>query len=68
MQTIGVIGAGQMGTGIAQTIAQNGLKVMLSDRDLTIAQEARDQIGVDEHPQAGSRGQGDPGGLLVAGM
>ena len=44
MQTIGVIGAGQMGTGIAQTIAQNGLKVLLSDRDLSIAQGARDRI------------------------
>ena len=29
MQTIGVIGAGQMGSGIAQTIAQHGLKVLL---------------------------------------
>ena len=31
MQTIGVIGAGQMGSGIAQTIAQHGLKVLLTD-------------------------------------
>ena len=40
MQTIGVIGAGQMGSGIAQTIAQHGLKVFLSDRDLAIAEES----------------------------
>jgi len=41
MQTIGVIGAGQMGSGIAQTIAQNGLKVLLTDRDLAIAEQSR---------------------------
>ncbi len=34
MQTIAVIGAGQMGTGIAQTVAQHGLKVLLSDVDI----------------------------------
>ena len=41
MQTIGVIGAGQMGSGIAQTIAQHGLKVLLTDRELAIAEESR---------------------------
>ena len=44
MQTIGVIGAGQMGSGIAQTIAQHGLKVFLSDRDLAIAEESHKGI------------------------
>ncbi len=34
MQTIAVIGAGQMGTGIAQTVAQHGHKVLLSDVDI----------------------------------
>ena len=41
MQTIGVIGAGQMGSGIAQTIAQNGIDVLLTDRDLAIAEQSR---------------------------
>ena len=44
MQTIGVIGAGQMGSGIAQTIAQHGLKVLLSDVDLVVAEKARGGI------------------------
>ena len=34
MQTVAVIGAGQMGAGIAQTVAQYGMKVLLSDLDL----------------------------------
>ncbi|MEO5867545.1 MAG: 3-hydroxyacyl-CoA dehydrogenase NAD-binding domain-containing protein [Sphingomonas sp.] len=38
MQTIGVIGAGQMGAGIAQVSAQAGYKVLLSDVDLARAQ------------------------------
>src|SRR3546814_1657393 len=37
-QTVAVIGAGQMGTGIAQTIAQHGIKVLLSDVDLARAE------------------------------
>lgn len=41
MRTVGVIGAGQMGSGIAQTIAQNGGKVLLSDVRLELAEKAR---------------------------
>ncbi len=33
---VGVVGAGQMGTGIAQVLAQKGLKVILSDRKFDI--------------------------------
>ncbi|KAG1654200.1 hypothetical protein FOA52_009381 [Chlamydomonas sp. UWO 241] len=33
---VGVIGAGQMGTGIAQVLAQKGLRVILSDRKFDI--------------------------------
>ena len=40
MKTIGVIGAGQMGSGIAQTIAQNGINVLLTDRELAIAEQS----------------------------
>jgi 3-hydroxybutyryl-CoA dehydrogenase len=45
MQTIAVIGAGQMGTGIAQSIAQNGLKVLISDLDLAHAEAGKARIG-----------------------
>lgn len=41
MQTIGVIGAGQMGTGIAQTVAQHGMNVLLSDVDLARAEAGK---------------------------
>jgi 3-hydroxybutyryl-CoA dehydrogenase len=37
MKTIGVIGAGQMGAGIAQVSAQSGYRVLLSDVDLARA-------------------------------
>lgn len=42
--TIGVIGAGQMGAGIAQTVAQNGMKVLLSDIDLAAAEKGKARI------------------------
>lgn len=44
MRTIGVIGAGQMGSGIAQTIAQFGMRVLLSDVDIALAEKARGGI------------------------
>ncbi len=44
MQTIGVIGAGQMGRGIAQTVAAHGMKVLLADIDLATAQASLDVI------------------------
>ena len=40
MRTVAVIGAGQMGSGIAQTVAQNGIKVLLSDVDIALAEKA----------------------------
>ena len=46
MRTVGVIGAGQMGSGIAQTIAQNGIKVLLSDVDIALAEKAK--AGIDK--------------------
>ncbi|HEY0270090.1 MAG TPA: 3-hydroxyacyl-CoA dehydrogenase NAD-binding domain-containing protein, partial [Sphingomonas sp.] len=41
METVGVIGAGQMGAGIAQVAAQAGYRVLLSDRELSIAENAK---------------------------
>ena len=39
MRTVAVIGAGQMGTGVAQTVAQFGMKVLLADVDLVVLNE-----------------------------
>jgi 3-hydroxybutyryl-CoA dehydrogenase len=44
MQNIAVIGAGQMGTGIAQTCAGQGLRVMLTDVDLPRAEAGKANI------------------------
>lgn len=44
MQTVAVIGAGQMGAGIAQVAAQAGYKVLLADVDLERASKGRDGI------------------------
>ena len=46
MRTVAVIGAGQMGTGIAQTIAQHGTKVIISDVDLARAEAGK--AGIDK--------------------
>ena len=44
MTTIAVIGAGQMGTGIAQTVAQHGMKVLLADLDLEHAEAGKARV------------------------
>lgn len=44
MQRVAVIGAGQMGTGIAQTVAQHGMQVLLSDVDLARAEAGKAAI------------------------
>lgn len=44
MKTIGVIGAGQMGAGIAQVSAQAGYRVLLSDVSVERAQVGKDGI------------------------
>ncbi|WP_428331865.1 3-hydroxybutyryl-CoA dehydrogenase [Novosphingobium sp.] len=44
MNMIGVIGAGQMGAGIAQVCAQAGLDVLLCDVDLALAEKAKAKI------------------------
>lgn len=44
MRNIAIIGAGQMGTGIAQTVAAHGMNVMLSDVDLATAEAGKAKI------------------------
>ncbi len=44
MKTIGIIGAGQMGAGIAQVSAQAGFRVFLSDVSAEVAGKGRDGI------------------------
>ncbi|MFN9376506.1 MAG: 3-hydroxyacyl-CoA dehydrogenase NAD-binding domain-containing protein [Novosphingobium sp.] len=44
MRTVAVIGAGQMGTGIAQTVAQFGRKELLADVDMARAEAGRAKI------------------------
>ena len=41
MKTIGVIGAGQMGSGISQTIARNAMNVLLADVSLEVAEKSK---------------------------
>jgi 3-hydroxybutyryl-CoA dehydrogenase len=45
MQTIAIIGAGQMGSGIAQVAATSRYRVLLVDRERALADKARDGIG-----------------------
>ncbi len=44
METMGVIGAGQMGQGIAQTAAQSGFRVWIADQNLETAQNGVSKI------------------------
>jgi 3-hydroxybutyryl-CoA dehydrogenase len=46
IQCIGVIGAGQMGQGIAQTAAQSGFAVCVADQNLEVAKQAIGKISV----------------------
>lgn len=65
MRTVAVIGAGQMGSGITQAIAQNGIKVLLSDVDIALAEKARD--GIDKAlTRLVSRGKITPDEALAA--
>ncbi len=41
MRSIGIIGAGQMGAGIAQVAAQAGYAITLSDRDTALAEKGK---------------------------
>jgi len=59
MSSIGVIGAGQMGAGIAQVAAQAGYHVFLSDVSREVAQKGKDGIGA-QLAKAVGRGKLDP--------
>src|SRR5690606_34009314 len=48
MRKVGIIGAGQMGSGIAQTVAQHGIDVLLADVELSVAEKAK--AGIDRTP------------------
>jgi 3-hydroxybutyryl-CoA dehydrogenase len=45
IRVIGVIGAGQMGSGIAQVAAQSGFRALLTDVNADIANRAKEKIG-----------------------
>lgn len=44
IQTVGVVGAGVMGTGVAQSLAQAGYRVLLLDISNEVLQRAQDEI------------------------
>jgi 3-hydroxybutyryl-CoA dehydrogenase len=44
VQTLGIVGAGQMGSGIAQVAAQSGIAVLLIDSSDELARKGRDGI------------------------
>jgi 3-hydroxybutyryl-CoA dehydrogenase len=44
-ETLAVVGAGQMGSGIAQVAAQAGLEVLLADATLELAERAVERLG-----------------------
>ncbi|HET9552838.1 MAG TPA: 3-hydroxyacyl-CoA dehydrogenase NAD-binding domain-containing protein [Anaeromyxobacteraceae bacterium] len=45
IETMAVVGAGQMGSGIAQVAAQAGLQVILADASADLAKRAHDKLG-----------------------
>src|SRR5512137_2101396 len=45
IETMAVVGAGQMGSGIAQVAAQSGLKVVLADASADLARKAVEKLG-----------------------
>src|SRR4051812_24857185 len=55
VKIFGVVGAGQMGGGIAQVAAQSGFEVLLSDANLELAQKGREKIakGLDKLVEKG---------------
>lgn len=60
MDVVGVIGAGQMGRGIAQMAAEAGSRVLLVDREKQLAEQGREVIrsGLDRLVKKGKRDAG----------
>jgi 3-hydroxybutyryl-CoA dehydrogenase len=60
IRTVGVVGAGTMGHGIAQVALQGGVRVVLRDVDERILQQARARIekGFDRLVESGKIGEG----------
>lgn len=67
MDAIGIIGAGQMGIGIAQVAAQAGIGVFLADIDVARAQAGKDGIAkiLGKQVAKGKMAQGDAEALLA---
>ena len=68
METIGVIGAGQMGAGIAQVAAVAGYRVLLSDRDVALADKGKAGIArrLASAVEKGKAAQADADAALAA--
>ena len=60
MKIVAVIGAGQMGAGIAQVVAQAGITVLLADIDLASAERGKAAVGKALERLVG-RGKMEPG-------
>lgn len=66
IRTIGVVGAGTVGHGVAQVAVQNGFRVMLRDLDDRILQRARSRIekGLDRLLESGRIDEGQKTDML----
>ena len=66
IKTLGVVGAGTMGHGIAQVAIQNGFRVLLRDVEDRLLQQARARIdkGLDRLVEAGKISEGQKGDML----
>jgi 3-hydroxybutyryl-CoA dehydrogenase len=66
IETMAVVGAGQMGSGIAQVAAQSGLRVILADASADLARRAVDRLGVTlaKLVEKGKLSAGDREGVL----
>ncbi|MBI4840366.1 MAG: 3-hydroxybutyryl-CoA dehydrogenase [candidate division NC10 bacterium] len=66
MKTIGVVGAGTMGQGIAQVAIQNGFRVILRDLEDRLLQHARARIekGLDRLVESGKISEGQKAEMM----
>jgi 3-hydroxybutyryl-CoA dehydrogenase len=66
IHTIGVLGAGQMGSGIAQVAAQTGYQVLLADASLDLAEKGRGRLAasLDKLVEKGKLAQADVAAVM----